>query len=293
MALIGGAYPDSGGNESYPRQRMARPTFAGAGSAPPVQNAGLPGGTAGPDPTPPANPAPTPTPNPTPAPPTRNFNWLSGFDQGKFNDQTHQSAKYQMGRIFSQYDPRQGVTDPILQALNGLGFADFYGSGQNLGLRRVTSAGQAAGLDPHDFMGDFVQGFHSNTPLWQYDAWQPDAPLSQLGAAVGTPQGASQGQGFGFESLMPLLTSIVNATGNQQAPSAGMDPAQLSQLLAGLQPPTPIPAPTLQTQAPPMLPSAGGGTSPAIAPMLAGGGAPTAVEDPFTAWLRSMLGRPQ
>jgi hypothetical protein len=196
-----------------------------------------------------------------------------------------------MGRIFSQYDPHGGITDPMLQALNALGYANFYGSKDRLGFRNVTAAGQAAGLDPHDFEGDFIQGFNSPNPLWNYDWWEQPSQLGALGAAVGTPQGFSfPPQQSGLEALLPLLTTIVNKPTPAAAP--GMDPATLSAILGSLQPPqAPVSASPLQVQAPPMMPSAGGGGSASITPMLAAGGGTTSIEDPFTAWLRSMLGQ--
>jgi hypothetical protein len=202
-----------------------------------------------------------------------------------------------MGRIFSQYDPRGGVTDPMLQALNALGYASFYGSRDRLGFRNVTSAGRAAGLDPHDFEGDFIKNYTGVDPndhsgaLWQYDWWEQPSQLGALGAAVGTPQGFSfPPQQSGLEALLPLLTTIVNKPTPAAAP--GLDPATLSAILASVQPPqAPVSASPVQTQSPPMMPSAGGGGSASITPMLAAGGGTTPIEDPFTAWLRSMLGQ--
>lgn len=109
----------------------------------------------------------------TPTTPNYNWNWLNGgYDRTKLQDTNHNTAKYQLGRTFAQFDPHGGVNDAVLGALNKLGFGTYYGSGDQLGIRGVTAAGRAAGLDSHDFSGDFIQGFHSNNPLWGYDAWQ-------------------------------------------------------------------------------------------------------------------------
>jgi len=66
---------------------------------------------------------------PTPTTPTYNFNWLNaGYDRTKLADQNHKTAKYQIGRTLSQFDPHGGVNDAVLQALNALGFGSYYGS---------------------------------------------------------------------------------------------------------------------------------------------------------------------
>ncbi|HEX6963003.1 MAG TPA: hypothetical protein VF175_14130 [Lacipirellula sp.] len=155
-------------------------------SAPPSMPHGTPGNGYGYDSGSGARPQGSPQPQPMTAPqPPRatNYNYLSaGYSRDKLADTSHDTAKYQLGRVFSQFDPSFGVTPQVLAALNALGLATFSGSGDKLGLSDVTRAGQAAGLNAHDFVGDFIRGFHSDHPLWGYDA---------IERPVGTPRPAA------------------------------------------------------------------------------------------------------
>src|SRR5262245_54996324 len=63
---------------------------------------------------------PTATATAAPAVPSLDFSRMTGYDEGKFNA-NKQDAKYQIGRTLAQFDPRQGITPEVLQALNGLG----------------------------------------------------------------------------------------------------------------------------------------------------------------------------
>lgn len=53
-------------------------------------------------------------------------NRLEGFDSGKLNDASYNSPKYAIGRALSGFDPRQGVTDDVLKALNSSGAGQQY-----------------------------------------------------------------------------------------------------------------------------------------------------------------------
>lgn len=274
MALLGG-YEDSGGRETYPRPYR-----------PPTQSAGLPGGTAGP-----ATPEPAPAPTPTPEPP-RQYG-LSGFDFGKLNDPNHKTFKYQFGRIARNYNPQQGIQAAMLDELNKLGFANFYGSGQHLGYKGVTAAGRAAGLDPYDFEGDFIQSWSNGqnpNATWQYDAYNPN-PMPD----VPPPQA----QQAGFPGLEQWFQQMAMPQPPPQAPSisitnSGIDPQTLAALMATYQggQPQQVSAPpyyapsAVQTQAPPMMaPGPASGSRPV---QTQGVTQAAPGEDPFMAWLRQV-----
>jgi hypothetical protein len=219
-------YGDSSGLET---RTNGDPTFGGAqgGGAtgtPPRGTLYPTNGQTGPLTPNPTTTAPaTPTP-PAPAPPQPNFGYLTGYDQGKFNS-NKQDAKYQIGRTLSLFDPHAGVNDAVLKALNALGYGSFYGSGDQLGIHGVTDAGRSAGLDPHDFSGDFIAGFHSDHPLWGYDAYAdpetatataPGADMSWLtqllGQQTAAPQMPAPAPAQDLSWLGPLLAQFTQAS---------------------------------------------------------------------------------
>ena len=51
---------------------------------------------------------------------------LEGFDMNKMNS-GHNSPKYQFGRVMSQFDPKGGITQDMLNALNALGLGQVSG----------------------------------------------------------------------------------------------------------------------------------------------------------------------
>lgn len=268
MALL----TEDGGRETYPRVRSAS---SGVGTTTPAPVSTQPA----PEPTQP------PASEPAPPPATPQTYGLSGFDTTKLNDPNHNSFKYQFARIARKYNPQQGVQSGMLDELNKLGYGSFYGSGQHLGYRGITDAGRAAGLDPYDFEGDFIQGYQGGqnpNAMWQYDAWAPPNPSQQV---------------YG-DAQMPDFSALL--TQQPQAPvfqftNTGIDPAVLQSLLAMVQPQAPqqVMAPGYQpsapqTQAAPMPQVSGaqsGGSS--VQTQTAPAGAQGI--DPFMAWLRQQV----
>jgi hypothetical protein len=196
--------------------------------------------------------------------------------------------------VLSQFDPRGGVSDPVLRMLNGLGFGTFYGSGDRLGIKGVTAAGQGQGLDAHDFSGDFIQGYNSSTPYWTYDAYQ-DPFTTAAEPPPTTPGGGSDGGasgGISAEQLVQILSA------QQPAAASGMDPAMSAALMAAL---NQMAAPPAQPDNPTVVPSlaASEGGSPvgralqlmAMHMNHGGGSGPQGPSDPLTAWLMSILGQ--
>lgn len=224
-------YGDDGGTVTDGRRR--RPTNAGPGYIPPY------GGGTGTPPRPtstttappiaPNEPNPnTPAPEP-PKPPAPNFGSLSGgFDFGKLSDPNKHSFKYDYARTVSAFDPRKGFTGDVLSALNGLGYADFYSpGGDKLGIRNVTSKGVAAGMDPRDFLGDFINAFdaQNDATKWGFD-WFDDATTASGGNGFPSsipvdnpdPRVFSGPGGGDMSWLTDLLKSF--ATPNTPAPPA-------------------------------------------------------------------------
>jgi hypothetical protein len=93
---------------------------------------------------------------------------LEGFDGGKLGNKEHNTPKYQIGRVISNFDPKAGVTPELLAELNKLGIGTFEKvSGDKV---RVTG-----NVDPR-FEGyttiDLVRGFNGpgGGQAWQYGA---------------------------------------------------------------------------------------------------------------------------
>jgi hypothetical protein len=181
--------------------------------------------------------------SPTPPPPSYNTGWLSGYDPGKLldpNNGSYAHAKYAIGRTLSQFDPHGGFSPEVLAALNALGYGMFSGSGDALSLNGITTAGQAAGLDPHNFTGDFIQGFHSDHPVWTYDAYADPATAAAPPPAGGTPgaPGATSGADS-FSALMAMLAGLTRQPAAATPPPAAPAPPPAT---SGPPPPTNAPS---------------------------------------------------
>ena len=147
---------------------------------------------------------------------------MTGFNSGKSGSGT---AKYQLYDVLRRFDPRLGVTNDVVKGLNDLGLANFYGGGQTLGFRGVTAKGLAAGLDPHDFEGDFIRNFTGADPndhsgaMWQYDWYEPPTTTGNSGLSALTSfftqpaQTTTTAGGGGGESswLSTLISSLTNS----------------------------------------------------------------------------------
>lgn len=116
--------------------------------------------------------------------PQRDFSRLTGYDEGKFNANKN-DAKYQMGGVLSQFDPRQGLTPDVISALNGLGYGTFSGQGDKLSLAGLTDKGRQANLQGDYKDADFNVGFKSGNGKWGYA--DPAAEAQQGAAGGGLP----------------------------------------------------------------------------------------------------------
>lgn len=191
-----------------PRQKALIDQLAGgtAVSAPPIQ----------------AEPNAPTAPNAAPA---KDFSRLTGYDAGKFNANKN-DAKYQIGGVLSQFDPSVGFTPDVINALNGLGYGNFSGSGDKLNLQGLTDAGRQAGLTG-DYQGaDFNQGFKTGHGKWSYSD-----PVAEAAQARSKP--AAGGGALGGTNLPSMLQGDPIA-GIQQALSSYQQPGLLQQLIAAL-----------------------------------------------------------
>lgn len=160
-----------------------------------ISGIGLPGGVAAPPLDPgamvgggsPAFNEATGQQAPAPAAPAPTYALGGGFDQGKLADPTHTTDKYQLGRVFQNYDPAGGITPELLADLNKLDIGDFSGSGDRLSVNNARNGGRWT-----NGTGDVIQNFTGEgaknwNPLMTED---PDAPQG----------GAPRGQGSPFSA---------------------------------------------------------------------------------------------
>jgi hypothetical protein len=133
---------------------------------------------------------PAPSPAPKPGGLGQFAGKLEGFDSGKLNSE-HNSPKYAFGRTMSQFDPKGGITQEMLDALNGLGMGTVSGK---LGGDKISIGGN---VDPR-FEG--VTEFDIIRDLENGGGWQWGG-LNGPAAAAEAAQGA-QGGGNGLTALL-------------------------------------------------------------------------------------------
>ena len=145
-------------------------------------------------------------------------NKLEGFDSGKLNDASYNSPKYAIGRALSGFDPRQGVTDDVLKALNSSGAGQQY---------TRLSGDKVRGQDGRVI--DLVRGFNDPNGTGGWQLGLEDAG----GAPAATPRGAGM---FTGSTIAPLLQGNAQA-GIQSAlgkMGASQDDSLLQRLIAQL-----------------------------------------------------------
>ena len=130
---------------------------------------------------------------------------LEGFDMNKMNS-GHDSPKYQFGRVMSQFDPKGGITQDMLNALNALGLGTVSG---NIGGDKIQLGGN---IDPR-FNGE--TGFDLIRDLENGGGWQWGA-LSGGGGNGGGQVGQAIG---GMGGMLGQL--LGNAGGAQTANPMG------------------------------------------------------------------------
>lgn len=179
-------------------------------------------------PGPSTNVPPTPTPALAPTTTAPNYGWLNGYDYTKLSDPNNSSynhAKSAIGRTLAQFNPSQGFSDAVLNALNGLGYGQFSGHGDQLSLSGITQQGVQAGLDPHDFTGDFITNWTGNNPndhsgaRWTYAAWDPQT-LAALDPSMfaGMSTGGSTAPAFDWQAFFDAMANWQHPTAAPAAP---------------------------------------------------------------------------
>lgn len=190
-----------------------------------VGNTGVSGGLPvvgsdikGPDPA-----MPTPA---APAPPSYDMGRVMGVDAGKFNDPNKHDFKYDTMRTLSQFDPRQGITQDVINALNQLDYGTFAGSGDKLSLSGAKNAKDAGDFANQDWIG----GFKSGDGKWNYGG---GAVANQEAQQAQRPQGGGM---FSGSTIAPLLQSDAQANVQNALGKFGQadDSNYLQQLIAAL-----------------------------------------------------------
>lgn len=142
-------------------------------------------------------PGPSAAPAAAPPPPAMDFSRLSGYNENKFNDPNKQSAKYQMARALSTFDPTKGFSGDSVAALNALGFGNFSAKdgSDKLSLSGLTDKGRGAGLVGDYTDADFIEALKSGNGKWGYadPAYEAMNPTSS---------GGGQGGGGSLDALL-------------------------------------------------------------------------------------------
>jgi hypothetical protein len=100
----------------------------------------------------------------------------SGLNQNKV-DAGHDSPKYQISQVLSNFDPRKGITGEVLEALNKLGLGTFSGQDDKLYV-----GGNVDSRFGDVLSSDMVTGFKTGNGTW--GAW--GSPLDGGGQAPAT-----------------------------------------------------------------------------------------------------------
>jgi len=185
-------------------RRTQDPTFGGVA---PTQNAGLPGGTAGPAPT-------SPPPADQPAPPTTTDALFGPYQHGavdltKFTDPNYHTPKYDITRLLTKFNPALGMNQPgLLDALNGLNYGTFSQPNGDVAYFTPNARGIAAGIDPHPFLGDWITDFGGKND-WGYAYYNPTMPADPF-AASAAPAPTNQATANPMGSLPSWLTDGLN-----------------------------------------------------------------------------------
>jgi hypothetical protein len=93
-----------------------------------------------------------PSPQQAAAPPAQDYGRLMGYDPAKLNDPNRHSFKYDTARVMSQFDPKQGFTPDVINALNQLDYGTFSGGGDKLSLSGAKNAKDAADFANQDWI---------------------------------------------------------------------------------------------------------------------------------------------
>lgn len=146
-------------------------------------------------------------------------NKLEGFDRGKL-DSGHDSPKYQFGRTMSQFDPKGGITQEMLDALNALGLGTVSGK---VGGDKIAIGGNVdprfEGVTEFDIIRDLENGGG-----WQWGGLNGKAAGGGgsarkvagggMRSLSGTPMAAALGQPDILQRIMAEIDSLAGGKGS-------------------------------------------------------------------------------
>jgi len=147
--------------------------------------------------------------------PASDFGRTMGYDPGKFNDPNKHDFKYDTARVLSRFDPRQGLSPDVINALNGeLGntYGNFSGAGDKLSLTGAKGAKDAADFANQDWI--YAHKDNSDATKWNFGGGgAPDAAAGGGGAlAAGMGGGLpSQLQGDPMAMIQQALSKYGNS----------------------------------------------------------------------------------
>lgn len=131
---------------------------------------------------------------------------MSGYDQGKFGKH---DPKYAIGAVESNFDPRQGITQAMLDQLNSLGIGQF--SGQIGGDKFHISNGDQAFNGVTDI--DAIIGSKTGNGVWGYQpeggATDAGVAASQAGGLMDDPVQLQLAQQLGVDTNTPYWKQIL------------------------------------------------------------------------------------
>jgi hypothetical protein len=168
----------------------------------------------------------TPAPVAPPAP-TQDFGRLMGYDAGKLNDPNKHDFKYDTARVMSQFDPRQGFTPDVINALNKLDYGTFSGAGDKLSLSGAKNAKDAADFANQDWI--YAHKANSDATKWNFGGGGAAPQQAAPAPAAGRPQ-------FAGSTIAPALQADAQGGIQQALGQYGQasDPNYLQKLIAAL-----------------------------------------------------------
>jgi len=127
---------------------------------------------------------------------------LGGYDQTKWENDAHQTPKYAIGGILSQFDPTKGLNDEVMAALK-----ESYPNARRIGNDKITFTD-----DPNEIPVDILNSADAGGRHWQ---WAPvesggGAPGGGAGSAAGL-FGAGLGAGQDDESMVQEFIRAIMA----------------------------------------------------------------------------------
>lgn len=200
LSLMGGTADGSQQTPGQPGAELPMPSVNQA-EGDPNQGEVPPGVVGPPEPFAPAAPE-----GPTGPPQTNDFGRVMGYDEGKFKDPNKHDFKYDTARVLSRFDPRQGFTPDVINALNselGATYGDFSGEGDKLSLKNARGAKDAADFANQDWI--YAHKANNDATKWNFGGG------GAAGGGGDVPNGIVPGTGGDMSgaALQPILNEGV------------------------------------------------------------------------------------